>query len=71
MCNIKDKFVEMCYVVSKDIGEYTFWWDYMERFNGDKDYSILKNKMENLLSLLNKDETILEKDIQNELWEII
>lgn len=70
MRTIKDKFVEMCYLISSDNGEYGFWWDYMD--SKDIDYKILNEKMKNLIKLLNDDDKfLLDKDIENEIWEII
>ena len=41
---------------------------------GEKEdkYIIYKNKMKKLLSLLNENEkSLLEKDIENEIWDLI
>lgn len=71
MYTIKDKFVEMCQLISKDNGEYDFWWGYMDRFNEDEDFLILESKMKNFLSLLNENEDVIKKDIETEVWEMI
>ncbi len=71
MYTIKDKFVEMCQMISGDSGEYVFWWDYMDIYEHE-DYVILKSKMENLIKLLNENDTLLlNKDIETEIWEMI
>lgn len=51
-------------------GEWEYFWKLLEK-DGDK-YDIFKNKMSNLIILLNKNDVdILNKDIENEIWDII
>jgi hypothetical protein len=35
------------------------------------DYPVLKSKMENLIILINKDNSLLNKDVETELWDLI
>jgi hypothetical protein len=34
----------------------------------DTDYPVLKEKMDKLISLINEDNSLIEKDVQDELW---
>lgn len=71
MHTIKDKFVEMCYLISNDNDEYSFWWEYIDESNNEENL-ILKSKMTNLIKLLNENkEDVLYKDIETEIWEMI
>jgi hypothetical protein len=35
------------------------------------DYPVLKSKMENLIILINKDNSLINKDVETELWDLI
>ena len=75
---IKQKFVEMCKMIFIN-GEGKFIFpienllydeDYNEFLN-HTDWSVLETKMNNLISELNKDYTILEKDVESEIWDMV
>jgi hypothetical protein len=51
-----------------DTVEYTTDYSYLTE---DKDYDFLKEKMSNLITLLNQDNSLIEKDIETELWNMI
>jgi hypothetical protein len=76
--DIKAKFVEMCrliFINSKS--KFVFPFDDFKHdddykdFINHSDWSILKSKMKNLIKLVNKDQLILEKDVETEIWEIV
>jgi hypothetical protein len=76
--DIKTKFVEMCkliFLTSK--GDFVFPIDNLlydndySDFIKHSDWSILESKMKNLIELVNSDNSILEKDVETELWEMI
>lgn len=76
--DIKVKFVEMCkliFVNSKN--QFVFPFDDFKHdsdykdFTNHSDWSILKSKMKKLIKLIKKDSSILEKDVENEIWEMI
>ena len=52
-----DKFV-------KDHENFIYWSE-------DEDYPILKEKMDNLIVLVNSDHSMIDKDISEELWDLI
>jgi hypothetical protein len=76
--DIKLKFVEMCKLIFiNGQGDFVFP---IENLIHDKDYSdflnnpdltILESKMGNLITLINKDHSILELDVEDEIWEMI
>jgi hypothetical protein len=66
-----DKFVNMCELISVDT-KGKFFFDsidveFTEVYN-DKDYTVLKEKMDKLIGLINEDNSLIEKDVQDELW---
>ena len=76
--DIKAKFSEMCnllFVNSK--GNFCFPFDNLihdeewDTFVENADYKILESKMINLLDLINSDNSILEMDLETEIWEMI
>jgi hypothetical protein len=77
MKNVLEKFVDMCSLIQNndqkiffpfDTVEYTTDYSYLTE---DKDYDFLKEKMSNLITLLNQDNSLIEKDIETELWNMI
>lgn len=76
--DIKLKFVEMCKLIFiNGKGEFVFPIDDLihdgdySDFLNHKDWSVLESKMNNLISAINKDHSLLEKDVESELWEMI
>lgn len=76
--DIKLKFVEMCKLIFiNGKGEFVFPIDNLihdldySEFLNHSDWSILESKMENLITLINKDHSILELDVEDEIWEMI
>jgi len=48
--------------------------EYDENFSNiynDRNYNMLKEKMENLLNIVNKDNSLINKDVETELWDLI
>jgi hypothetical protein len=41
--------------------------EFTEVYN-DTDYPVLKEKMDKLIGLINEDNSLIEKDVQDELW---
>ena len=71
MKNMIDKFVDMCELISVD-SKGQFFFDsvdveFTEVYN-DTDYPVLKEKMDKLIGLINEDNSLIEKDVQDELW---
>jgi hypothetical protein len=76
--DIKEKFVEMCSMIFVNSnGKFTFPIDNIrydkdwEDFISHKDWSTLENKMNNLIKLINKDKSIIELDVEEQIWEMI
>jgi hypothetical protein len=71
MKNMIDKFVNMCELISVN-SKGQFFFDsvdveFTEVYN-DTDYPVLKEKMDKLIGLINEDNSLIEKDVQDELW---
>jgi hypothetical protein len=76
--DIKEKFAEMCKLIFiNGKGEFVFPIDNLihdddySDFLNHSDWNTLESKMENLISLVNNDHSILEKDVETEIWEMI
>lgn len=76
--DIKQKFVEMCkliFVNSK--GKFVFPIENLiydqdwSNFLNHKDWNVLNNKMSNLINKLNEDNSILNLDVETEIWEMV
>lgn len=71
MKNMIDKFVNMCELISVN-SKGQFFFDsvdveFTEVYN-DTDYPVLKEKMDKLIGLINEDNSLIERDVQDELW---
>jgi hypothetical protein len=76
--DIKDKFVEMCKMIFINVdGNFVFPVDNLlhdedySNFINHSDWSVLESKMKNLINLVNSDNSILEKDVETEIWEMV
>jgi hypothetical protein len=76
--DIKEKFAEMCKLIFiNGKGEFVFPIDNLihdddySDFLNHSDWNTLESKMENLILLVNNDHSILEKDVETEIWEMI
>lgn len=76
--DIKLKFVEMCKLIFiNGKGEFVFPIDNLihdkdySDFINHADWSILESKMKNLIELINRDHSILELDVEDEIWNLI
>jgi len=71
MKNMIDKFVDMCDLISVD-SKGQFFFDSVDvEFTDvytDVDYPVLVEKMSKLITLINEDNSLIEKDVQDELW---
>lgn len=74
---IKQDFTQLCSMIYISSNGFKFPFediDHDDDFSSIResaDYPTLKSKMQNLLTLLNKDQSLLEKDIETELWDLI
>ena len=75
---IKAKFAEMCkliFINSK--GEFVFPIDSLihdddySDFIEHSDWSVLELKMKNLIELINSNNSILDLDVEEEIWNLI
>jgi hypothetical protein len=76
--DIKLKFVEMCKLIFiNGNGEFVFPIDNLihdedySDFLNHSDWLILEKKMKNLISLINKDHSVLDLDVEEEIWKMI
>lgn len=72
MKNMIDKFAGMCELINFNSNNGQFFFDSVDvEFTDiytDKDYPVLKEKMDRLINLINEDNSLIEKDLQDELW---
>lgn len=75
--SLKEMFVEMCRHITIGKDGIVCHFDNIE-FNDDlayisqnDKYPLLKEKMNNLLVLIEKDFSILDKDIETEIWYLL
>ncbi len=76
--DIKEKFVQLCSMIFvSSEGKFIFPIDNLiydsdwSEFLKHKDWIVLDSKMSNLITLLNQDYSILEKDVQDEIWDMV
>lgn len=76
--DIKLKFVEMCKLIFiNGKGEFVFPIDNLIHdddytdFLNHSDWTTLESKMNNLVSLINKDNSIINLDIETEIWKMV
>ena len=76
--NIKEKFVEMCKLIFiNGKKQFIFPFDDLihdddwSNFTNHSDWSLLEKKMSNLINLVNSDNSLIEKDVENELWDMV
>jgi hypothetical protein len=75
--DIKQNFAEMCKMIFIGSNGFSFPFESIEHdptFDNlveNKEYSLLIEKMRNLLVLINSDNSILEMDLETEIWEMI
>ena len=71
MKNMIDKFVDMCDLISVD-SKGQFFFDSVDveftEVYTDVDYPVLVEKMTKLITLINEDNSLIEKDVQDVLW---
>lgn len=73
---LKEKFVRMCSLIeTNQEGEYIFFFDDVEYRDYELSlyphYKILREKMKNLIPLVNENPSILDKDIEEDIWYLI
>jgi len=73
----KEKFVKLCGLIYVGKDGFTFPFDAIRHYEEYQDiyksdsWTFLQEKMSNLLNLVNSDYSLVDKDIENELWEMI
>ena len=74
---IKATFVNMCSSIDVFKGNLFFNFDEFEHtlenrsIVESKDYPVLKEKMQNLITIISEDNSLIELDIEEELWFMI
>jgi hypothetical protein len=77
MKNKLETFVEMCSLLNNNDNKIYFPFETFEHSNQYSHisnlevYPFLKNKMIKLIEMINNDNSLLEKDIENELWPLL
>jgi hypothetical protein len=74
---IKENFVAICSMIFVGRNGFTFPFEtiqhsveYSDIYNSN-DYPVLESKMKNLIKLVNEDNSMIEKDVETELWQLI
>jgi hypothetical protein len=74
---IKQQFTELCKMIFIGSNGFQFPFDDVDhdddliQIRESVDYPVLKSKMENLIILINKDNSLINKDVETELWDLI
>ena len=74
---IKQQFTELCKMIFIGSNGFQFPFDDVDhdddliKIRESVDYPVLKSKMENLIILINKDNSLINKDVETELWDLI
>ncbi len=74
---IKQQFTQLCQMIYISSNGFQFPFEDVEHDNDlseireSIDYPVLKSKMENLIILINKDNSLINKDVETELWDLI
>lgn len=76
--DIKQDFVEMCGMIFIDSkGSFSFPFESIEHdptydhIVENEYYDTLKSKMSSLIDMVNNDSSVIEKDIESEIWDIL
>jgi hypothetical protein len=76
--DIKQKFVHLCSMIFINAtGKFVFPIENLQydadwsEFLMSSDWSILDKKMSNLITKLNEDNSILNLDVETEIWEMV
>ena len=73
----KENFVKLCKLIFVGKNGYNFSFDAISHYEDYQDiykseeYTLLEEKMKNLINLVNSDNSLTEKDIEEELWYMI
>ena len=71
---LKVKFIEMCKFIEVSNNKVVCIFEDIEdhsELTSDEDYPILKEKMVKILDLVNKNESLIFRDIETELWDMV
>ena len=73
----KENFFKLCKLIFVGKNGYDFpfdaishYEDYQDNYKSEE-YTLLEEKMKNLINLVNSDNSLTEKDIEEELWYMI
>lgn len=74
---IKQQFTQLCQMIYISSNGFQFPFENIDhdddliQIRESADYPVLKSKMENLIILINKDNSLINKDVETELWDLI
>ena len=74
---LKENFLELCSKIFVSQNGFEFPFDEIRHSDDfvsiytSEDYPILEKKMINLLNLINSDNSMIDKDIETELWYLV
>lgn len=74
---IKQQFAQLCSMIYISSDGFRFPFEDLEHdddlssIRESSNFSILKSKMQNLINLINKDNSLINKDVETELWDLI
>lgn len=74
---IKKEFIQLCSMIYISSDGFKFPFEDIEHddefssIRESPDYPTIKSKMKNLITLINKDYSFLDMDIENDLWNLI
>jgi len=73
----KENFVKLCELIFVGKNGFNFPFDAISHYEEyqniykSEEYPLLEEKMKNLLTLVNSDQSMTGKDIEDELWYLI
>jgi len=73
----KENFVKLCELIFVGKNGFNFPFDAISHYEEyqniykSEEYPLLEEKMKNLLTLVNSDQSMTSKDIEDELWYLI
>ncbi|NBV29163.1 hypothetical protein EBS02_09150 [bacterium] len=67
---LKKEFTSLCWGLKKTGEKWEFFWAILDDY--PENYQLFKEKISNLLILLNQNEAdLLQMDIEDEIWDLI
>ena len=74
MKNMVEQFVKMCELINSDENGVIYFpfsdFEHSPEYSSviSESYPLLRDKMSKLITLINEDKSLIEKDIETELW---